>query len=237
MAIDLRLKRDHRFLAGDLLHGIDALLPDISSRSMALPTPMLMTIFCNFGNECRLVRPNFSAKAGKISFSYLLEQPRRGGGNRLLGFGGFGGFCFLRGHNRFFRFSVQLLKFVLHYFLAYRALAGATMPLPAPHFLQYRSFEPSARYRTPTRAAAPHASHTNCTLETESAFPSRAGRLADCSGCGGRACTRGSRPRRPACPPRGPRAAPCRACRGPRRVITFTVSFALIHIRPPRWRD
>src|SRR5687768_16925444 len=38
---------------------------------VAAPTPMLITIFCSRGSESLFVRPNFSAKAGKTSFSYF----------------------------------------------------------------------------------------------------------------------------------------------------------------------
>src|SRR3990172_3956631 len=37
---------------------------------MALPTPMLTTIFCSLGRACGLVRPSCSASRGRISEVY-----------------------------------------------------------------------------------------------------------------------------------------------------------------------
>ena len=82
-AIDWRLSVTTGFWPAIVLHGLDGLFQYFFSL-VALPTPMLTTIFCNRGKASGWRRPSSVASAGRISFSYVLFQPRDGNHLRLL---------------------------------------------------------------------------------------------------------------------------------------------------------
>ena len=54
---------------------------------------------------------------------------------------------------------------MIHAVLVWDFRAGANSPIPAPHFLQYRSLPPSATIRAPVRDAFEHFGQTSSTFE------------------------------------------------------------------------
>ena len=159
---------------------------------------MLMTIFCQLGQGMPIGAAELLGQRRQNFFFVPLQQPRRGDGHRLLGCGCLGWFCFLRGHNRFLLWRIVLVvgatfKVVLRVFISWRSgpwrgqLAVAGAALLAVSFLRAVGQVADAQPRG--RAARPaHQQHVG---NRDRASPSRAGRLAGSSGCGGRACTRG----------------------------------------------
>src|SRR5262245_65501103 len=70
--------------------------------AIALPTPMLTTIFSSFGNERRFSRPNFCFRCARTSSSYIFC--RRGVGGGPVSF--FAGFSFVLAMGRCYFFFV-----------------------------------------------------------------------------------------------------------------------------------